>query len=228
MISVLFPAFSYTVGRDQGRTNVLFGRGVRYISLCVFPLVVLIVMFSSEILDLWLGGEFARQSRHVFQFLAIGVFFNSLAQVPFALIQAAGRPDLTAKLHLIELPIYLAAVWWLTSVYGIEGTAFAWIFRVALDALLLFALTPRFLRVNYSGTQCAALVTGVSLLVVFLVVLPNALLIRGLLFLTIMLAFVGVVWGLILTRQEKAFLLGRPTADRFEPLRAMREELGED
>ena len=54
-------------------------------------------------------------------------------QLAFAVVQGAGRPDLTAKFHLVELPIYLIALTVLVRHYGIEGAAIAWTLRVALD-----------------------------------------------------------------------------------------------
>jgi O-antigen/teichoic acid export membrane protein len=59
----------------------------------------------------WLGAEFSGNSSAVLRWLAIGVFINSLGQVPFALLQEVGRPDITGTLHLVELPLYLAAMW---------------------------------------------------------------------------------------------------------------------
>jgi O-antigen/teichoic acid export membrane protein len=79
-------------------------------------------------------------STRVLQILSLGVLANGLAAIPFALIQGTGRADITGKLHLLELPFYLAAVWYLTVHYGIAGTAVAWLLRVVADCILLFLL----------------------------------------------------------------------------------------
>jgi len=68
----------------------------------------------------------------------VGVLVNSLAQVPYAQIQAFGRPDLTAKFHLIELPLQVALVWALVTTWGIAGAALAWSIRITVDAVFLF------------------------------------------------------------------------------------------
>jgi O-antigen/teichoic acid export membrane protein len=65
------------------------------------------------------------------------VLINSLSHVPHSLLQAQGRPDVTAKLHLAELPLHGLLVWWLISLWGTPGAALAWTIRVAVDALLL-------------------------------------------------------------------------------------------
>lgn len=70
---------------------------------------------------------------------------NCLAQIPFTLLQARGRADLPGKLHIVELPFYLAALFVLIRSYGIEGAAMAWFGRCAADAALLFVLAGRHL-----------------------------------------------------------------------------------
>ncbi len=89
----------------------------------MLPLVILIVLFARTGLELWLDKEFASRSYRVAQLLAVGVLVNSLGLISQALIQASGRPDVTAKLHIIELPLYLSYLPWLLSVYGINGAA---------------------------------------------------------------------------------------------------------
>jgi len=145
LVGVMFPAFSVSFECDRGRAVALYVRCVRYVFLLLFPLVLLIVGFAQKGLGLWLGTDFAQHSFRVLQWLALGVLVNSLAQIPFVLVQGAGRPDLTAKLHLIELPCYLLALWWFISAYGIVGAAIAWTARVGMDALMLFGIAQRLL-----------------------------------------------------------------------------------
>ena len=85
----------------------------------------------------------SRNNAPVLQWLAVGVFINCLAQVPFVLLQAAGRPDATAKLHMCELPFYLAALFALVHWRGVVGAAIAWTLRVTIDAILLYVVADR-------------------------------------------------------------------------------------
>jgi O-antigen/teichoic acid export membrane protein len=143
LVGVMFPAFSTSFEFDRHRTATLYKRSIKYVFLMLFPLVLLTVILAHRGLALWLGADFAQHSFRVLQWLALGVFINGLSQIPFALLQGAGRPDLTAKLHLIELPCYLLALWWLISTYGVEGAAIAWTARVGVDALVLFVMAQR-------------------------------------------------------------------------------------
>ncbi|GIX27164.1 flippase [Pelomicrobium sp. G1] len=148
LAAVLYPAFSASFNRDRERTARLFGQGTKYAFIALFPITLVLVTFSHEALALWIGAEFARNSYRVFQILAVGVLINSLAQIAYALVQGAGRPDLTAKFHLAELPFYLAALGWLVPAYGVTGAALAWTGRVIVDAALLFYASANLISVE--------------------------------------------------------------------------------
>ena len=93
---------------------------------------------------------------------------NCFSMIPFALIQSGGRPDITAKLHLIELPLYLVTVWALTKSLGIEGTAIAWTLRVTIDAVLLFGFARVVLPagMHFLPKLSALIAVGLSLMYV--------------------------------------------------------------
>jgi O-antigen/teichoic acid export membrane protein len=138
LAATLFPAFSALYG--QGRHLLLRSyaiRSVKYLSYLLGPIVLGVMVFSHKILEVWLGGDFAAESALALQILAVGVLFNSLAHVPHAWLDAQNRPDLTAKFHMIELPIHAVLVWVLVGLWGIPGAALAWTLRVVLDAALL-------------------------------------------------------------------------------------------
>ena len=143
MVVAAFPAFAATYATDRARTAVFFDRTLRVVLLVMFPLLLTVVLFAREGLTLWVGAEFAAPSTAVLQWLAIGVFINAMAQAPYVVLQSTGRPDLNAKLHLLELPIYLVALWWLAQRYGIVGVAMAWTARAAIDAVALVLLASR-------------------------------------------------------------------------------------
>lgn len=206
---VLFPAFSTSLVHDREKAVMLFNRAVKYIFALLFPLTLVIVTFSGEGLELWLGQQFAQNSTFVLQWLAVGVLINSLARIPFAMVQAEGRPDMTAKLHLIELPVYLVALSWLLPSYGIKGAAVAWVFRVALDAVVLFLMTYRLVPGTSSSANrlCAMLFAGLPILLLCGVI--NELFIKAALLLLILTTFTFAVWFLILDPDERHLVKGK-------------------
>ncbi|HEX6924113.1 MAG TPA: flippase [Longimicrobiaceae bacterium] len=140
VVGVLFPAVAAVHAADSTRTGQLFRRSLQALLLVMFPVTLVLVTLAPEALDLWLGAEFARNSAPVLRWLAIGVFVNSLAQVPYTVLQGMGRPDLTGKLHLLELPLYLVGLWLLVGRWGIVGAAAVWVLRIGVDTVALFAL----------------------------------------------------------------------------------------
>ncbi len=207
VVGVLFPAFSTSFVQDRGRTSLLFDRGTKYVFLALFPLTLLIVTLAYEGLDLWLGGEFAQNSTCVVQWLAVGVFINSLAHVAFSLVQGVGRPDITAKLHLVELPFYLISLWWLVAAYGIEGAAIAWVVRIVIDAIFLFGIARRLLPTRESITLRATVTIGTALLILALATFPVGIAMKGLFLLLVLTAFAMVAWFFILIAEERTLIL---------------------
>ncbi len=203
LMGVMFPAFSTGFAQDRERTAVLFNRSVKSLFLVLFPIMLCTVALAQEGLKLWLGPEFAQHSFRVLQWLAIGIFINSLAFVPFALLQGVGRPDLTAMLHLIELPLYLGLLWWLIGRLGVEGAAIAWSARVAVDTLFLFVLAKRFLPANRPLRLRTALLPAIALLILALAALLRGPVVKGFFLLGTILCFVLVTWFRILTPEER-------------------------
>jgi len=203
LMGVMFPAFSTGFAQDRERTAMLFGRSVKSLLLVLFPVMLFTVALAQDGLRLWLGAEFALHSFRVLQWLAVGVFINSLAYVPFALLQGVGRPDLTATLHLVELPLYLGLLWWLVSARGIEGAAIAWTARVAVDALFLFGLAKRFLPGKGAIRLQTALLTAVALLILALATLLQGPIAKGFFLFATILGFGLVTWFRILTPEER-------------------------
>ena len=170
-MNALFPALAETQARagDSGR---LLGLAMRAVVVLVLPAVLVVAVFAHPLLALWLNVHFAGPATPVLQLLLIGIFLNSAAHLPYALLQAHGRSDLTAKLHLLELPVFAVLLVGSVHWFGITGAALAWTLRVALDAALLFVCAwwvhqpLRLVLARGFGLLCLA--GGLFLLVVFL------------------------------------------------------------
>ena len=135
---VMFPALSGAIaassGPDGAREVARLERQNYLIILGMLgPVALATMLLAGPGLRLWLGAAFASHSTVVLQILTVGVFLNALTTVPFSVLQARRRADLTAKTHLLELPFYLALLVVLVQNYGITGAALAWLARVAVD-----------------------------------------------------------------------------------------------
>jgi O-antigen/teichoic acid export membrane protein len=142
--AALFPAITSELARgERWRTNRVLESTLRQM-LLVFALpTILLFAFAPELLRAWLGTEFAERGTTAFRLLLIGVLANALAHVPFVYLYAAGRPDIPAKNHLLELVIHIPLTIVLIRGIGPAGAATAWTVRVLLDAGLLFWAASR-------------------------------------------------------------------------------------
>lgn len=130
-----FPRMS-SLSASEARAlggRALSSLGYGFAAICA-PAIILAPAFFRY----WIGGDFALHAAPVAQILFLGAWVNGLAFITLTLIQSQGRPDITGKLHMIEIVPFLAILWALTSTLGINGAAIAWSVRCAADALALF------------------------------------------------------------------------------------------
>jgi O-antigen/teichoic acid export membrane protein len=205
----LFPALSAS---DGGSTEQLLGRPLRFLLLILAPIVTALVMGAGPLLSAWLGREYAARSATAFVILAIGVLINGLAHLPYAYLLGRGRPDLPAKFHLLELPLYAAAAWLLIRQAGVNGAAIAWTSRVTVDAALLVAAVWRLSGVSPGrllgerGGRAAVAVLGLGAVGAASYALGAQPVIRYTLSLGSLLVFGVAVWRLVLNDVERAGL----------------------
>jgi O-antigen/teichoic acid export membrane protein len=162
--AVFFPAFAAASAR-RSEIERLARLGVKATFALLLPIVLIAVLFAHEGLSLWVGSEFAAEGAQVLQLLAIGVLVNAVGQIIFVLVQGLGRADVTAKLHLLELPIYVAMILIFIPIWGIMGAALAWTIRVTMDTALLWWAAARIGDVRILRPGVVGMVaTGASVL----------------------------------------------------------------
>ena len=138
VVPSLFPYFSYHGTKKNSEVSDLTSRTIKYIFLVLTPPAAIFIFFAKDIMNLWLGPQFADRSNVVLQLTTLICFFNAFAYVPYTSVQALGRPDLKAKLGLIALPTYCVVAWWLIKDNGINGAAFAKLLVTIADCAILF------------------------------------------------------------------------------------------
>ena len=138
VIAALFPVLSEASGRgDAEEVHRLKARAARGVLLLLALPVVVAVAGARPLLQLWLGPELASAGAPVLRLLAPALLLSSLSGIAAAVLQASGRPQVTARLRLCELPLTALLTWGLTSAFGVAGAALAALLRAALDAILL-------------------------------------------------------------------------------------------
>lgn len=145
LLGVLLPVFSALSVDRAEHIRKLMRQATRILLAVVAPIIGLVLALGGDLLQLWVGGEFRQHSTWVVYWIAIGMLFNVVAQVPLTALHGIGRTDVTAKILCAELVVYSAIAWVLVNKYGINGVAFAWALRAFFDALLLFVAGDRIL-----------------------------------------------------------------------------------
>jgi len=208
LTGVLFPTFSASYLNNPDFTRKLSLRAVKYVFFILYPVVLLIITFAGEGLGLWLGEKFSVNSALILQFLAAGILFNSIAYIPYAFLDGIGRPDITAKVQLIELPLYLLAMWVAIKHQGINGAAFVWMLRTIVDALILFFFAKKQFstRIEFKFKLSYLLMFLLIVASFFPVLIINNSL-KFMLVLITLIVFSYSSWRFLLVKEEKMFLI---------------------
>lgn len=206
----LFPYFSYHGGRGGSEVLDVTSRSIKYLLLLMTPLTAVFIFFPRDILQLWVGHQFAVQSAVVMQLVAVLFFLNAFAYIPYSSVQALGRPDLKAILDLVMLPTYAASCWWLTHRMGVNGAALAKLAVTILDCsfLYLFAWKMKAFRLGdlVSGPLFrAGAAAGGLFLAVWLIHSLHVTLMMSVLFLSLSFAgYAGAFWVIAVDEEERA------------------------
>lgn len=205
-VAALFPALTagFTAGRDA--LPGLYDRGVRYLLPPLFAAALGVIALAPEGLALWLGPDLAAHSARVMQWLAGGILLCSLGYVPYSLLQSAGRPDLSAKLHTFELPLYILLAAALARRWGVNGVAAGWCVRAGVEAVVMFALADRFVPAARGTLRRAAALTAAGLAGAWGVALLPAWSARWGAAAVVLAGWLLAAWRLLVTPTERARL----------------------
>ena len=100
--------------------------------------------------------------------IAIAVFVNASAQVPYAALQGGVDSRSPALLHLIELPLYILLLIVLTERGGVQGAAAAFLIRMAVDGVAMWGVALwRMPTLRAAGQRLALMGTGLVTLLFF-------------------------------------------------------------
>jgi O-antigen/teichoic acid export membrane protein len=122
--SAMLPALSATDASDGRERSIAVTRAAqRQLAALLFPVCLTLLTFGPAILGFWLGTAFADAAGTALRILSIGIFLAGLAVLPLALLYGSGRPDLPAKVNLIQVALHIPVTIILTRTLGITGAA---------------------------------------------------------------------------------------------------------
>ena len=115
MLRSLFPrlsAASRTDADDLARDALGFLNGA------FTPCMIVALFALAPFLTLWLGAPIAAASAPVGRILVLGVWLAGQSGILGILIQAQANPAYVARVSWLQLPFFVAALWFATHVFG--------------------------------------------------------------------------------------------------------------
>lgn len=212
----IFPKFS-SIDIEDGVETIsdLFLKSFKYITIAMSFIVFIFLTYSHEILYLWLGDIFAETSKNVLQILAIGLFFNAIATVPFFLLQGIGKPNIPAKIHVLELFIFSAMFYFMIKYYGLNGAAITWTCRTFFDFILLNFATYKVQKKIFTGVE-VKLILRLFLIIIltlglsyYLQIITQSLIIKISFSICFGWIMAFLIWNFTINNLEKKMILHR-------------------
>lgn len=173
IVGILFPEFVNTLSKknnfseQDNKIQKKYALGFNLNFIFMFPICFIGILFSEEILTWWIDPHFSSQSSAILKVLLVAIFINSAAHIPFYLAYAGGKSAATAKLHIIELPIYLITLYFFIHQFGILGAAIAWLSRALFDFTCLTWLANKITGINLKRMKNEFFLTIFSIILLF-------------------------------------------------------------
>lgn len=138
--SVAFPSLSALVHSHPVRAEELLNKWLLRVAVTMLLVTIICALSLPVILPWWIGPTLPEESVLIGQLLCVGIFANSIGSMYFAFVHAHGRADITAMMHIFELPLFLISLYLLICWLGVIGAALAWSARMIVDTALLFGV----------------------------------------------------------------------------------------
>ncbi len=132
--SALFPRF---VGMSREEEQIVAKKSLRAVLSVMTPMMATGIVLMEPFLSWWITSAFGREAGLVGCILLLGFWINALAMIPYAQLQAKGRPDIVAKCNLLELLPYFWMLYIGLNTLGLVGAAVAFSARIFADFVLL-------------------------------------------------------------------------------------------
>lgn len=135
--SVMFPGLSKLIREKPDHWRPYFRKWLFRIAVLMALTCSALALLLPFLLPWWIKKNLSVDSVSIGQILCVGVFANALAAMFYALLHAKGRADMTGKIHLVELPLFMLMLFFMTTKLGVIGAAWAWTGRMVFDLAAL-------------------------------------------------------------------------------------------
>jgi len=135
--TVLLPKFSIANNFDKSYSHYI----IALISTSTIMIVISIIFYY--LIRVYINFNVFDNSSIIINSIMIlifGIVFSSAGHITQTFLQAIKRTDLTGKLHLVELCIYLIYATLLTYFFGLNGGLISWSLRMFISTTCLILM----------------------------------------------------------------------------------------
>lgn len=131
-VTVVFPALSRASGSDI-QFEKMYVPLIAWLGATTGLLFLALSMLAPLGLRLWLGDDFQAHSTILVQVFLVGLAFQTLNVFAMAILNARGIARPITIMHLLETPVYFAALYFFGTHFGLIGVACVWSARVFVE-----------------------------------------------------------------------------------------------
>jgi O-antigen/teichoic acid export membrane protein len=139
--TALFPRLAAAGSAEAKQLATI---AIQSLAVVMTPLMLAGLMLVEPFLQWWLSPDLALRAGLTAKILLLGFWINAFAHIPYAQLQAAGKPDVVAKCHLVELLPYLLLLYVALRYWGLPGAAVVFTLRTLADCMLLLWFSDTF------------------------------------------------------------------------------------
>lgn len=129
VFNVIYPRMtSLTESGDTVNLAILYRNGTRILGMILFPLAMILGLFSEPFVILWTGdAQLASQARPLIFLIAVGFAINGVMHFPFALQLAFGRTGIALQCSVLAAIILVPLIFVMVEKFGVLGGAASWL-----------------------------------------------------------------------------------------------------
>jgi O-antigen/teichoic acid export membrane protein len=149
LVAVIFPFVSKLKAQENMETlQSLYSNASRYVVALCTPPCLFIIVFSRQILKIWLGPAFAENAWLVLTLLATSSLMTTWAMVPANTAFGTGDIKVTAAFSSVVAGLNLLFSVLFTIKLGVTGTAAAVLVTSAQAPVFVWYVTSRVVRIS--------------------------------------------------------------------------------
>lgn len=141
--TIISPKMAELYGRkDMSGFKILINNSTRLISLLTLPIVAIIIIFSSDILQLW--GKEATQGSLALIIISVGVLISAVFGNVDQILNMSNNQHILQNITVCSLLVNVAFNFVLIPKYGIEGAAISsLITNISINVLCLYFIKAK-------------------------------------------------------------------------------------